>query len=148
MKRVSLTGVDWSRYDEVILTGGEPTLDYVGLWIAVAHLRPMVRTIYLYSAWWTISANDCLPLLDGLTYTMHDNTGMRKDEDERLGGVQRGIRLRKADARPFSARLSLARTIERTLPIVPVAWDAIKIKRWKGQDENVLPEHETLFLLE
>ena len=148
MKHVPLTGVDWSQYDEVILTGGEPTLDYVGLGAAIAHIRPMVQTLYLYSAWWTMSANDFLPLLDGITYTIHDYTGRGMDENERLGSVQRGIRLRKGDAKPFTSRLSLAPTIDRVLPVVPTAWDSIKIKRWRGQDEDVLSAHETLYLLE
>jgi hypothetical protein len=108
----------------------------------------MVKTLYLYSALWTMSANDFLPLLDGITYTIHDYTGRGMDENERLGSVQRGIRLRKGDAKPFTSRLSLAPTIDRVLPVVPTAWDSIKIKRWRGQDENVLPAHETLYLLE
>ncbi len=130
-----------SAYDEIYLTGGEPLLFVKELINTLFDLRALTRDIkiYLYSAWNKdqVSIERVLPLLDGLTYTLHTQ------EDVKLFKI---INLLPDFYKRKSYRLNVFKGID--LSRIPVN------RSWKVKDniewiENCpLPKGETFARLE
>lgn len=134
---------DLQGYDEIMITGGEPSEyeDLINLLKDVRHNNPAAK-IYLYSSRYNSLLKDALPYVDGINYTIHDN-GL-------FGSIAKfkefQIQASRFPEKSFS--LNLGPTIIIPIPINPVVWSRLKIKRWKGPDERCIPEGEELFVLE
>jgi hypothetical protein len=138
---------DLRGFDEVLVTGGEPSLVPSKTINILEILRKHVpdAKLYLYSARYAavIAGAVRRNLVDGVTYTLHDDaTG---EDVGRFLNMQRVAGWGGGDGRTF--RLNLGSGIQRKVPITPSAWERIKIKHWKAPGECRVPEG-TLFCLE
>lgn len=73
---------DFSGYDEILITGGEPFLYRVHLLIILAQIRKANPTckLYIYTAFdddLTIEKLLSKDIIDGITFTLHDSEDIR-----------------------------------------------------------------------
>lgn len=132
------------KYDEIVITGGEPMLIKEKLFDFLLQLRNMEYNgkIYMYTAFWNpgIYSNEILQSLDGITFTIHaDST----DADiVALKSLSRQTRL--ADPK-FSSRLIIDSRVFEKYDLSNInlnSWDVIRKLQWKDKCE--LAEHEEL----
>lgn len=79
--RKMITTLDmFANYDEVMLTGGDPLLiRKEDLLSVIRRLRELnVRRIYLYTTWWNKKADEVVPLIDGVHFSLHPDAGQRE----------------------------------------------------------------------
>jgi organic radical activating enzyme len=66
---------EFSQYDEIILTGGEPMLNILNIYRVVDRIREESNaTIYLYTAMPNYSLLNILGIVDGITITLHEKS--------------------------------------------------------------------------
>lgn len=134
-------------YDEVIVTGGEPLLDVPATLKTLRALRDQNsvnikrQTIYLYTSICPPHLEKVIPLVDGITYTIHQHYKPKDMTD--LLAFQATVH-----GQDKSFRLSVSPDINAPLGVVPAIWKSIKIKYWYPIGECLLPEGEELFILE
>jgi hypothetical protein len=130
-------------YDEIMITGGEPTMAPVITGIVTGILRennPDAK-IYLYTASYTSLIDRIIHRLDGVHYTLHTFTS--EDREKYLGMCRLAARYRGKK----SFRLYIQPTIDKLVEICPCLWARVEVKPWIGPDEMCLPEGEKLFVL-
>lgn len=130
------------KYDEIVITGGEPMLIKEKLFHLILQLRDMdyKGKIFMYTAFWNdgIYSNEILQSLDGITFTIHAEVNMRdaimwKKLSESLRLVKNSRlfideRVWDKFVNPDSRRIYL--------------WDEVRKLEWK--DECKPAEHEEL----
>lgn len=142
-KQCFLSDLSLANYDEVIISGGEPAeyADLVGF--VKALYKVYDKPIYLYTARYTDSVKCILPMLSGITYTLHD--------PYLLGDVNRFVQLQtdllRREYRHLSARLIINQSITKDINIKPCRWDEIKIFKFSPTGDCPLPKDEVLYLL-
>lgn len=130
------------NYDIILITGGEPS-QFKGLrdLIEDVRLQNPDAKIYLYTARYNSRIKRILPLLDGATYTLHDN--MTYTEFSKFNDFQMEI-----EKYPHhEMRLNLSPEINYAISIVPKWWSKIKIKHWYLEENVHVPDGEDLFIL-
>jgi len=133
-------------YKEVLLTGGEPML-YPGVVLGVTRAlkeQNPKQKVYLYTARYDPRFKRIMEVIDGVTYTLHENTTVEDVED--FNAAQLDIVLASAENK--SNRLSLAPNITWAINIAPYIWRNIKIKRWRTIEDGALPPQENIFYLQ
>lgn len=134
-------------YFEVSITGGEPLL-YPDLVIKfINELRDMNPgiTIYMYASIYKPWVNMIVKLLDGIHYTIHKERNY--DDIQNFYFFQNLMYVHKF-YETKSIRLSLDPSIQERVEIIPLVWDEIRIKKWKGPNENIVPIDEDLYVYE
>jgi hypothetical protein len=140
-------------YDEVIISGGEPLLCFDKTYNALHQLKIQNnKLMYLYTAKSSLQIHTLLPLLDGLTFTLHDN--VTSEEVDNFHHLQNSLSVSIGKQKPFM-RLVIISGIKERLFIQPVKWNYIKIKPMMTEEELIamslkkdgIPLNETLFLL-
>lgn len=154
---------DLAGYQEIIITGGEPLIDLHRTHKTVVMLRDLYPNVklFLYGSDAILPNSDgnedahrvsemmgdIFLRINGFTWTVH------KEYTERdlilLNTVQVALfHYRDGAGCDIISRLSLDPDIDEALPIYPVVWNSIKIKRWRTKNEVCLPEHEDLWIME
>lgn len=138
VRKVNVKAVNWRQYDQVLITGGEPLLvpDVVHGLIDRVRNQTSVPDIYMYTALWTEFSWDIVQKIDGTNYTVHrpvDKNSLRRAQIDLSLLHERN-----------SNRLMLDPDIVDDLKIRPTLWKEIRIKRWRPEDECVLPDNEEL----
>ena len=128
-------------FHTIALTGGEPLLDLASTMAFVQRLRygNPYRLIYLYTAKFEIASLWLLSLIDGVHFTLHEDT--TKEEIESFEIIQRA--LKEHPSRSY--RLYIHPGIKHSITIIPNVWSRIESKPWLKEGECELPEDETLF---
>ena len=127
---------DFSQYDEILLTGGEPMLEP---WLVLDVMKEIRETssvkIFVYTAWVRdlFASRAVMMLADGMTVSLHD----------------------QSDVQPFLAFASFCEDLDRskrlnvfsgiTIDEVPVGWKQKKDIVWI--DPCPLPEDEVFMRL-
>jgi|WetSurMetagenome_2_1015567.scaffolds.fasta_scaffold25750_6 hypothetical protein len=133
---------EFEHYKEVILTGGEPLLypeRVIRVATALYKQNPKVR-VYLYTAMYDYRMIPILELLDGITFTVHD-----EDAIGDVAQVENAMII--AGATQKSNRLSIAPDIGYQMKFTPYCWRSVKIKTWKTTFDTCLVPQENLFYL-
>jgi len=128
-------------YMVVVLTGGEPMLfpdRVIGL---AQQAAKQGSVVYLYTAFYVPEIITILPLVKGLTYTLH--APLRKDDLARFYEFQRVI-----STRVGSFRLSIDPEINQFIEINPSVWIRVQVKQWLVGDKLHVPSSEDLFILD
>lgn len=135
---------DLKGYDQVLLTGGEPTLYPVRLLEIVRELRQQTpaekQKVYLYTALYRPALGSLVEVTDGVHYSLHHPL-----HPADLEGFYRFQRL--IGAYPGkSFRLYIEPRIRQAIEIVPSRWEKVEVKPWL--DFCPLPPDEELFYLQ
>jgi hypothetical protein len=132
-------------YDEIMVTGGEPTAvpEHTARVVYILRKRNPTAKIYLYSARYTDLIKSLLPLLDGVHYTVHSMAVGSLD----LSRFERMQSLARQHCHEKSFRLYIHPSVDCSVPIVPTSWTRVEVKPWIGPDEIRLPDDEELFIL-
>ena len=133
-------------YEEVMITGGEPLL-FPGETIQmIEYLKKTTpdTKIFLYTAIYHWRLNLIIKLVDGIQYTLHENT--TEQDIENFLDVQREIQLRGRDDQSF--RLCIDPSVAYKVGVVPCTWDSIKIKDWRSKEDVIVPVDEDLFIID
>lgn len=136
---------DLANYDQVLLTGGEPTLYPAQLFEIVRELRSQTpaekQKIYLYTAQFIPALQDLVPVIDGVHFTLHHPARLTD-----LHGFQRFQRLiRGYVGSDKSFRLYLEPRIAIPIEIIPSYWTRVEVSPWRA--DCPLPPNEELFQL-
>ena len=129
-------------YDEVCITGGEPSLaqDVTGGLIDFLYSHDSRFKTYLYTARWDNIIIDWLPILDGIHYTIHAEDGEREFRDFKT--CQSIL-----PAYPeLSRRLCIVHGYRYSVvPLDITAWDHMDMRDFTP--DKPLPTHEDLYIL-
>ena len=129
-------------YEEILITGGEPTLfpvDVGNLAVQLRRQNPLVK-LYLYTTRCDKKLSDILEEFDGATYTLRSDANA--DDLFSFFDAQRVF----SNFSDCSFRLSVDPDIDFAIPIVPSVWSMVKIKVWK--EKCYIPSNEDLYILE
>jgi len=132
-------------YEEVMITGGEPMLfpDKVmdiARWI---NGKSRETKIFLYTAIYHWRIPTLIKLVDGIQYTLHEDT--TEQDIENFLNIQREIQLRGRDDQSF--RLCIDPNVAYKVGVVPCTWDSIKVKDWRSEEECIVPKDEDFFAI-
>lgn len=134
---------DLEKYEEVIITGGEPCLNYEALMELAIGLKRAGKRLYLQTAWYPKEQDvrgDLFMVFDGITYTLHDT--LMDDDLGRLDAMAVRYRFLGLEC---NLRLNVDwRIWERLLygDTVREAFSEIREMEWK--DDCPIPEGEEL----
>lgn len=127
-------------FDEILITGGEPTLFNSNLYNLLNNLKSNTNCrIILYTAqpW---QAKDYIQYIDGITLTLHDNVAVCDFVDVKLSEYYD-----KKEVEKKSLRLNIFKEANINEKIICDFW---KIKYVEWIEDCPLPENETLYELE
>lgn len=136
-------------YDTYCITGGEPmewpekTKEVIN-GLGIKGLFKSTK-IYLYTAKYTKELTEMLPFLDGVHYTLHENSGPR--DLNGFEAFQNDIRMLKRRTNK-SFRLYINQSIKAWVTVQPNLWTRVESKPWIGEESCQLPAHEKLYILE
>jgi organic radical activating enzyme len=121
-----------NKHDVICLTGGEPMLDIDRTLDIIKHIKEKApeKTLYLYTAKYDYRIEDIIPLVDGIHYTMHENSTMKDIDD--LACIQVTFHGHHEEK---SFRLFLHSGIERMIAVAPSVWSRIESKPWIDEKE-------------
>jgi len=138
------TLADLADYDQVLLTGGEPTLYPEKLLDNIMTLRAQSREqkIYLYTAQFLPAMHGFVPLLDGIQYSLHHPVTPTELLD--FADFQFLIGKYRGTERTF--RLYVDNRITESVLVEPHNWSRVGFTPWR--EPSPLPEGEELFVLE
>jgi len=129
------------RYEEIVVTGGEPMLkpnETLGFLRELRERFPK-KKIYMYTARYVPELEEALDYLDGLHFTVHEKPTRR--ELVGLSVVQSMLWERKG-----SFRLYVDNRVGDYLLLIPSVWTRIEMKPLLGPGECPVPEHEDLLI--
>lgn len=134
-----------NNFNQICITGGEPSLDPKRTTNIIDLLQCKNRTIYLYTAMYSLYLFKLYlnNKLDGIHYTLHESS---TENDIGLFYTMQG--LAEEFPRSKSNRLYIHRSINKRISIIPCAWKRVETKDWISEDTCKLPENETLFILD
>jgi len=135
-------------YKDLIVTGGEPSLNAKAVYNFVARAWNYINgNIYMYSSTLNVSNADHMELLqamDGITYTVHYEAKLKDIMMMvALGGYIESYK--KLFKPSFTARLLLDSRLPEKFELIRInhkAWDEVKWLEWKQDGDCPLPEHE------
>jgi pyruvate-formate lyase-activating enzyme len=142
---VTCTVKDLAPFDQVLITGGEPSMymqKLVDLIETLREQRPMGQEVYLYTALWHPGLKWAARYLDGIHYTLHhplrhnDLLGFKKFQ-EMIGDPAFDDK---------SCRLFMEPRVRCPVPVIPSRWSRVEVKPWL--DACPLPDGEVLLQLE
>lgn len=129
------------KYDDIMLSGGEPLL-YFDLTLALAaYYRTHGKRVFLYTTLWPrVHGNLLLHQLDGIQYSLHSNAWSAYDHHclERLQEDLLGWE--------GSSRLAIEPGLKHGLILKPERWDSISTFEIMGPGECPVPE-DSLYVL-
>ena len=132
------------RFDEVIITGGEPMLvpDEVAALIQEIRKQKSTRKIFLYSAaiFDMQEFTDIVDIVDGLHYTIHSPASNKDIQDFQL--VQSILAEFRGQEKSF--RLYIQEGVQQNILLNTSVWSRIELKPW--QEDCPIPEGEELLL--
>lgn len=137
-----------SKYDIVLITGGEPLLDPDWTLQVIEKIRkdyPKIK-IFLYTALYTERMKDVIAAVDGAQYSLHEGATIND-----IQGLQAFQALISQEVSK-SFRLYIDPRITHSINIQPNVWLRVEIKQWMSEEEllalqpNGLPHHKTLFI--
>ncbi len=135
---------DLRPFDQVLITGGEPSMFMVELLTLIDTLRiqrPEGQGVFVYTALWHDGLRQVARYVDGIHYTLHhplkhnDLIGFKKFQ-EMIGDPEFENK---------SFRLYMEPRIHAPVPIIPSRWARVEVKPWL--DACPLPEGEVLLQL-
>ena len=129
-------------YSEIVLTGGEPMEhpDYVALMLGALRMRVPERPIYLYISKYHHMLIEILPLVDGVTWTVHGQPLW--DDTLDFNSFQRIIETLQVK----NSRLLIMARANARITIKPQLWSRIEYKLPYTEAELVLPKGEELLI--
>jgi len=127
------------EYDEVCITGGEPTLVIDDVLAFIARIRDKVKTIYLYTAQWNPRLAEVVKLVDGIHYTLHENA-VAYDIN---GFLNFQDMVAKYPEKSF--RLGISPDVEIPVSIFPNRWKRVEVRTWLSESDDCICVGETLF---
>ena len=141
---------DLKDFKEIMITGGEPLL-YQKIDVLMEELaknNPEVK-LYLYTAFYKDVLNTCMKNdnLVGIQYTVHEKATAA--DIGRFKAMQGTILLSEVFSKRAlrSKRLVVHDSVSIALPILPSAWNKIRVKsEWKPSDIDCRPKEEELFI--
>lgn len=140
------------RYDEVVLTGGEPLLepDLVVEVCKTLRSAPPYRKVFLYTARFDCEAvMKVLPYVDGIHFTIHENASFA--DIDRFHTLQsRVLNSQSGPAWPnHSFRLYIHQNNRHSVMVLPHLWQRLEVKPWMSEDDCRTPSElgEDLFIL-
>tara|TARA_Y100000310_G_scaffold328236_1_gene396052 strand:- start:190 stop:924 length:735 start_codon:yes stop_codon:yes gene_type:complete len=134
-----------SSFDEICVTGGEPTL-YMGQTITFLEqarkLNPQAR-IYVYASTYTRIADldEIMGYAQGIHYTLHAESSVK--DIVKFEAFQRWTRQFPGG----SFRLYVSGEVEFPVTVIPRFWTRVQMFPFKPEGECELPAHEMLFVL-
>lgn len=130
-------------FDEVILTGGEPSVFPSMVWRALAEAKDASPgcKVYMYTAQFKPWLALLMPHLDGIHYTVHENP--TQDDIADFHTFQSLV----MDYPDKSCRLYINQSVNLPMKIYPNAWKRIECKPWLSESECKLPPNETLYIV-
>lgn len=141
-----LDEIDWTKFSEIMISGGEPMLDWRRTYKIVRTLRDKVGggiKLYLYTAkYQKHSGYEFYYLLDGIHYTVHENASIAEIIEFEEFQQRSRIYWRRISFRAHVVSTNNRRSI--TI-IEPRMWKRFEIKPW--QEDCPLPEGEELIIL-
>lgn len=151
VKPVMNTAIKISSIDEVVdsdimLTGGEPALipsTVLEKVLRIRKLNPNAK-VYMYTAMDVALMHSLMQALDGIQYTLHENTTQR--DIDRFHSFQNKISSFKFHETK-SFRLYIHPSVKLKVTIMPWLWSRVEVKPWIPAEEMHLPEGETLYEL-
>lgn len=133
---------DLLKYDEIMITGGEPMLEPHRVFTVLEYLiRNNTKNpkLYLYTALYTPKLKDILQFMEGVHFTLHAPV-----TEEDMLGFEAFQELIKDF--PGTARLYIEQGVEYPVRIIPNRWHRVEVKRWLKDGECPLPEDDLLVL--
>lgn len=138
---------DLDDYAEIVLSGGEPMEDPKltrGIVYELFSRRPL-RPLYLYTARYVPELAPMLPMLRGITYTLHK--GATAAELERFQKMQRALRSsRRLDSGHCTDRLMLDESVEPVITIDARVWSEVRVKHWACTPDDPVFDAEDLYV--
>ena len=129
-------------YSEVVITGGEPLLDVERTLEVINNIKAQNSNVkvYLHTAYYPgwQKLGQVLRVVDGLSYTLHE--GASEEDIFNFTEVQDMI----LDYPMKSFRLMVFQNNFEVIPVIPVAWNRIKIEN--PMNNCPLPANEDLFI--
>jgi len=132
------------KYDEIIVTGGEPMLypyDTLELIDGFKYVNPEVK-VYLYTALYheIIQSSNLLDLVDGITYTLHENATLKDVYDFIV--FQDDIHFYRDREKTFRAFIN--NKLSKSVEIDPQVWDRVKVSGTLSEGECNYPEDDLI----
>ena len=143
MLPTTLEGLVQSNFDHVVLSGGEPLLEYEKTLEVAQILKGSGKKVYLYTATWWAKFSPILSFIDGITFSIHDNTLNTQLTVRELETIWD---LNKENGLPFSKRLWINKEKAGNIEVKPKLWDRVVSGTPVPDGACEYPE-ENLFLL-
>ena len=138
---------DLDDYAEIVLSGGEP-MEAPKLTRGIVYelfTRQPLRPIYLYTARYVPELAPMLPMLRGITYTLHK--GATAAELERFQKMQRALRSsRRLDSGHRTDRLAMDGGGDLDIVIDAGVWAEVRVKHWECAPDSPVFDAEDLFV--
>lgn len=133
-----------ATFDEIVVTGGEPMLwpGRLARLLNCVEASNKLANLYIYASVWTTHtpySDYILDSVDGVTFTLHDESGLLE-----LSKLQRGIARREA-SNLGSHRLKILDSFGGTVKIVPKFFD--RVTKFTPTNPCLLPSNEVLLEL-
>lgn len=142
----SLKGFE--NYEEVCISGGEPTLNIPKLTSIIKKIKnknPNIK-VYLYSAaYYTnwLRNKDLVSNLDGIHFTLHS---FEEENKEQFKSFQYDLMWHTNVAKRISVRLYISPAINGAVEIIPSLYSRVEVKPWMPEGECPVPEDKLLIL--
>jgi len=138
-------------FNEICLTGGEPTLNIVRLTKIVVELAERYPTtkLYLYTAKYSPTIAGLMGYLSGVHYTVHSEEAHGENASDDFREMQ-GLAWQHANKPGLAARTfrcTVHKDFHGELSVIPYVWYRFEIKDWTPASECKLPANEALFIL-
>ena len=152
-KRIKfISNVDWMKFDEIMITGGEPMLNYEKTLAIAGMLKGIAPKLYLYTAFYPGKEpfSRVIDVFDGVHYTLH--SPLCKDDYDGFLAAQHQIH--KEASSDFSSRLYVDGSIEADVLVRVDAWNRVEVKPWCTEEELLrqqpqgIPEGEVMLILD
>ena len=134
------------NYKELMITGGEPLLEYKKLGLMLKDLMVTARKkgipfpkIYVYASTWKPEWKGVIQMVDGLVYTLHQDANEK--DVEAFETVQDKLKFR---LKRFSAWLSVINSVKHRIIINGECWDRILFKPAATGADCIVPADEDL----
>ena len=134
-----------AKYDEILITGGEPMLRPERTFKIVHGLRIAYpkKKLYLYTALFHPMLFKILPYLDGMHFTLHKRSSSTDGQNfHYMQDVLSNTWNKKK-----SFRLYIHPEYPYSLQLWPIVWKRVEMKPWIKEEDMCLPPNEELLIL-
>jgi len=135
---------DMNKYDEIIITGGEPMLKVNRTILIIKQIKKInpKAKIYLYTALFREEMHDIIKLVDGIQISLHAEA-----DCEDVVGFEKFEHMALDYYHDKTFRAYIEPKVAHRLFINPKVWTRLEIKPWMEEGNCPLPSHEELFIL-